>query len=154
MVVTPNIEGNSMIQQEIPGIVMDAWFKSLKSGPNGGNCVEVRVNSETGEIEVRNSKQPEGLVLTFSPRVANSFFEKIEADPNLLADLVVNAAETIIDDEMVLRGLANGGFSMGKKGKEGKLHFTDLELRDFVADVIEPDRGNFAHLKLNELAAA
>ena len=40
------------------------WFKSTKSGPNCDNCVEVRFVGG-GNVEVRNSRTPDGPVLTF-----------------------------------------------------------------------------------------
>ncbi|MEN3307970.1 MAG: hypothetical protein V7603_4172 [Micromonosporaceae bacterium] len=40
------------------------WFKSTKSGGNGGSCVEVRRHN--GKIEVRNTKDREGGTLVFT----------------------------------------------------------------------------------------
>jgi len=42
------------------------WRKSTKSGTNGGNCVEVRRRDEA--IQVRDSKNPAGPVLTFTAK--------------------------------------------------------------------------------------
>ncbi|MEV6373598.1 DUF397 domain-containing protein [Micromonospora musae] len=42
------------------------WRKSTRSGSNGGNCVEVADNLP-GLVAVRDSKDPAGPVLTFSP---------------------------------------------------------------------------------------
>ncbi|HEX6076785.1 MAG TPA: DUF397 domain-containing protein [Micromonosporaceae bacterium] len=39
------------------------WAKSTRSN-SGGNCVEVR-RAEDGSIQVRDSKDPNGSVLTF-----------------------------------------------------------------------------------------
>lgn len=39
-----------------------SWRKSSYSSSNGGNCVEVAINSQT--IAVRNSKNPAGTALT------------------------------------------------------------------------------------------
>jgi hypothetical protein len=40
------------------------WAKSSYSTPNGGNCVQVR---DTGRaIQVRDSKNPDGDILTFA----------------------------------------------------------------------------------------
>ncbi|HUZ23181.1 MAG TPA: DUF397 domain-containing protein [Streptosporangiaceae bacterium] len=40
------------------------WAKSSHSDPNGGNCVEAR---DTGHaVQVRDSKNPDGPVLTFA----------------------------------------------------------------------------------------
>jgi hypothetical protein len=42
------------------------WRKSTRSGGNGGNCVEVADNLPDA-VAVRDSKDPEGPVLTFQP---------------------------------------------------------------------------------------
>jgi Domain of unknown function (DUF397) len=43
------------------------WRKSRRSN-NGGNCVEVATNllQHTGKVHVRDSKDPDGPVLTFT----------------------------------------------------------------------------------------
>ncbi|MFC0506644.1 DUF397 domain-containing protein [Micromonospora costi] len=43
-----------------------AWRKSSRNGGNGGNCVEVATNLP-GVVAVRDSKDPDGLALTFGP---------------------------------------------------------------------------------------
>ncbi|MBM0204731.1 DUF397 domain-containing protein [Micromonospora sp. STR1s_5] len=40
------------------------WRKSIRSGPDGGNCVEVASNLP-GLVAVRDSKDPTGPVLVF-----------------------------------------------------------------------------------------
>ncbi|MCZ7422952.1 DUF397 domain-containing protein [Verrucosispora sp. WMMA2121] len=42
------------------------WRKSTRSGDNNGNCVEVADNLP-GFVAVRDSKNPAGPALTFSP---------------------------------------------------------------------------------------
>ncbi len=42
------------------------WRKSTRSGDNGGNCVEV-ADDLPCVVAVRDSKDPDGPVLTFSP---------------------------------------------------------------------------------------
>lgn len=42
------------------------WRKSSRSGQNGGDCVEVADNLP-GRVLVRDSKDRQGAVLTFSP---------------------------------------------------------------------------------------
>jgi hypothetical protein len=42
------------------------WRKASYSGTNGGGCVEVATDFP-GRIAVRDSKDPDGPVLTFSP---------------------------------------------------------------------------------------
>lgn len=49
-----------------------SWRKSSRSGGNGGACVEVADNlSEV--VGVRDSKDPDGPVLTFDTRAWRSF---------------------------------------------------------------------------------
>ncbi|MCW2889111.1 MAG: hypothetical protein QOE54_4525 [Streptosporangiaceae bacterium] len=47
------------------------WRKSRRSGGNGGSCVEVATLG--GVVAVRDSKNPDGPVLTFEPKVWTSF---------------------------------------------------------------------------------
>ena len=42
------------------------WHKSSYSGTNGGNCVEVARNL-SGLVAVRDSKNPSGPALVFTP---------------------------------------------------------------------------------------
>jgi hypothetical protein len=42
------------------------WRKSTRSGGNGGECVEVAGNLP-GVVAVRDSKDPHGPALTFTP---------------------------------------------------------------------------------------
>jgi Domain of unknown function (DUF397) len=42
------------------------WRKSSWSGGNGGDCVEVARNL-SGAVAVRDSKDPDGPTLTFTP---------------------------------------------------------------------------------------
>ena len=41
------------------------WRKSRRSGPQGGNCVEVARLAD-GQVAVRNSRQPAGPALVFT----------------------------------------------------------------------------------------
>ena len=47
------------------------WFKSVRSGPNCDNCVEVAFVGEA--IAVRDSKNPEGPALIFTPAEWDAF---------------------------------------------------------------------------------
>ncbi|HEX6076861.1 MAG TPA: DUF397 domain-containing protein [Micromonosporaceae bacterium] len=47
-----------------------SWKKSSRSGT--GACVEVRL-TETGDVQVRDSKDPNGSVLTFTPAEWDAF---------------------------------------------------------------------------------
>jgi Domain of unknown function (DUF397) len=42
------------------------WHKSRRSGPTGGNCVEVAFLAG-GQVAVRNSRHPSGPALVFTP---------------------------------------------------------------------------------------
>ncbi|MCQ4045212.1 DUF397 domain-containing protein [Streptantibioticus rubrisoli] len=42
-----------------------AWRKSSYSGDEGGNCIEIA--SHPAAVHVRDSKDPEGPTLTFTP---------------------------------------------------------------------------------------
>jgi hypothetical protein len=48
------------------------WRKSSYSGANGGNCVEVARNLP-GVVAIRDSKDPDGPALVFSPAVWEAF---------------------------------------------------------------------------------
>jgi hypothetical protein len=41
------------------------WMKSSRSGPTGGNCVEV-ARLDDGRVAVRNSRYPAGPALVFT----------------------------------------------------------------------------------------
>ena len=47
---------------ELPGAT---WRKSRRSGPQGGNCVEV-ARLPDGQVAVRNSRHPAGPALVFT----------------------------------------------------------------------------------------
>jgi hypothetical protein len=47
------------------------WFKSARSGPNSDNCVEVAFVGEA--IAVRDSKNPHGPALIFTPAEWDAF---------------------------------------------------------------------------------
>ena len=49
------------------------WRKSTRSGGNGGQCVEVRRHD--GAIQVRDSKNPSGPVLTFTVAEWHAFID-------------------------------------------------------------------------------
>ncbi|WP_433311715.1 DUF397 domain-containing protein [Micromonospora sp. CA-269861] len=50
------------------------WRKSIRSGPDGGNCVEVADNLP-GLVAVRDSKNPAGPVLVFPPDAWRAFVD-------------------------------------------------------------------------------
>ena len=47
------------------------WFKSTRSGPNSDNCVEVAFVGQA--IAVRDSKNPQGPALIFTPAEWDAF---------------------------------------------------------------------------------
>lgn len=54
------------------------WRKSTYSGSNGGNCVEVARNMP-GTVAVRDSKDPGGPALVFTPREWQAFTAAVRA---------------------------------------------------------------------------
>jgi len=54
------------------------WKKSRRSGPQGGNCVEIR-HTENNNIQIRDSKHPNGPVLTFNPAKWDPFLNCVKA---------------------------------------------------------------------------
>lgn len=52
------------------------WIKSSYSGSNGGNCVEVDLGSTTA-VPVRDSKNPDGPVLAFTPTAFTAFLRTL-----------------------------------------------------------------------------
>lgn len=53
------------VASKLGGVV---WKKSTRSGDAGGNCVEVgRLADGSGRIAVRDSKNPDGPALIFTP---------------------------------------------------------------------------------------
>jgi hypothetical protein len=55
------------------------WRKSSYSSGNGGQCVEVARNLP-GVVAVRDSKNPEGPTLAFTPQEWRVFLDGIRAD--------------------------------------------------------------------------
>jgi hypothetical protein len=52
------------------------WRKSSRSSGNGGNCVEVADNLP-GMVAVRDSKNPTGPALTFTPAAWRAFVAEL-----------------------------------------------------------------------------
>lgn len=62
--------------RESPDFDAAAWRKSSWSGDNGGQCVEVAVTSEV--IGVRDSKDPDGPRLVFTPAEWDAFLAGVK----------------------------------------------------------------------------
>lgn len=60
------------------------WRKASYSSSNGGTCVEVASNLP-GIVAVRDSKDPEGPVLTFAPDDWQTFAARVKAGTLALA---------------------------------------------------------------------
>ncbi|UNS97271.1 DUF397 domain-containing protein [Streptomyces tubbatahanensis] len=56
-----------------------AWRKSSYSGNDNDDCVEVADNLD-GTVPVRDSKRPEGPVLTFRPAAWSPFIRQAKRD--------------------------------------------------------------------------
>jgi hypothetical protein len=59
------------------------WRKSTRSSGNGDNCVEVARNLP-GRVAVRDSKNPDGPKLVFSPSDWRAFIAGVKADESAL----------------------------------------------------------------------
>jgi hypothetical protein len=59
------------------------WRKSSYSGGNGGNCIEVGDHADGGSVLVRDTRDRQGPVLTFSPGTWRRFADQVKIDtPN------------------------------------------------------------------------
>ncbi|GGO85029.1 DUF397 domain-containing protein [Wenjunlia tyrosinilytica] len=56
---------------EVAALSGAQWRKSSHSGPDGGDCVEVA--AVQGVVAVRDSKDPDGPALAFSPEAFAAF---------------------------------------------------------------------------------
>jgi len=63
---------NGMSAAELTEATGAQWVKSRRSGPTGGNCVEVAFLGD-GQVAVRNSRHPGGPALVFSPQEWDAF---------------------------------------------------------------------------------
>lgn len=57
----------SIIRNGVPASALAGvtWMKSRRSGPTGGNCVEVAFLTD-GDVALRNSRHPDGPALVFT----------------------------------------------------------------------------------------
>ena len=60
---------NGMPASELNGV---EWRKSRRSGPQGGQCVEV-AHLPNGQVAIRNSRHPAGPALVFSSSEWDAF---------------------------------------------------------------------------------
>jgi hypothetical protein len=56
----------------------DRWRTSSYSGGNGGECVQVAAAPSAGRVLVRDSKDPDGPVLTLAPKEWRRFTRYIK----------------------------------------------------------------------------
>lgn len=66
-----NCESNACVE-------VGVWRKSTRSGPWTDNCVEVTGTPED-QILVRNSNDPDGPVVAFTPDEWNAFIDGVKA---------------------------------------------------------------------------
>jgi hypothetical protein len=64
-----SIVRNGMPASQLHGI---SWVKSKRSGPTGGNCVEIAF-LHSGEVAMRNSRHPDGPALIFTAAEWDAF---------------------------------------------------------------------------------
>jgi hypothetical protein len=57
---------------ELTEVTGARWMKSRRSGPTGGNCVQVAFLAG-GPVAVRNSRYPDGPALVFTPQEWDAF---------------------------------------------------------------------------------
>ena len=63
---------NGMSATELTEVAGVRWVKSRRSGPTGGNCVEVAF-LPGGQVAVRDSRRPAGPALVFPPQEWHAF---------------------------------------------------------------------------------
>jgi Domain of unknown function (DUF397) len=60
-----NTHNGPHIAPKATDLVDAVWVKSTRSGPTGGNCVEVAFLPD-GDVALRNSRHPTGSALIFA----------------------------------------------------------------------------------------
>jgi Domain of unknown function (DUF397) len=63
---------SGMSAAELTEVTGAQWVKSSRSGPTGGNCVEVAFLAD-GTVAVRNSRHPGGPALVFTAQEWDAF---------------------------------------------------------------------------------
>ena len=63
---------SGMPATELTEVTGARWVKSRRSGPTGGNCVEVAFLAG-GQVAVRTSRHPVGPALVFTPQEWDAF---------------------------------------------------------------------------------
>ena len=63
---------SGMPATELTEVAGARWVKSRRSGPTGGNCVEVAFLAG-GQVAVRNSRHQDGPALVFTPQEWDAF---------------------------------------------------------------------------------
>ncbi|SOB84734.1 DUF397 domain-containing protein [Streptomyces sp. 1331.2] len=70
-------EGGNCI--EVASELPITWRKSSHSNPSGGDCIEI-ADGISGIVPVRDSKDPSGPALAFTPEAWKSFIAAIRCD--------------------------------------------------------------------------
>lgn len=66
----------------MPDLTGAVWRKSSRSGGNGGDCVEVADNLPD-VVAVRDSKDPAGPALTFTPAAWSTFTTTVRSSTRI-----------------------------------------------------------------------
>lgn len=64
------------VRNGMPASALDGveWRKSSRSGPQGGQCVEI-AHLPDGQVAIRNSRHPSGPALVFTPTEWKAFLD-------------------------------------------------------------------------------
>ncbi|MBY8885763.1 DUF397 domain-containing protein [Streptomyces sp. PTM05] len=62
-----------------PDLTRAAWVKSSYSNGNGGNCIEWAPAHATSVVPVRDSKDPHGPALLFTPHAWSAFIGAVKS---------------------------------------------------------------------------
>ncbi|MEV1288813.1 DUF397 domain-containing protein [Micromonospora sp. NPDC049679] len=59
--------------------VFHGWIKSSRSNGGNDNCVEVAVATDGSAVGVRDSKDPTGPLLVFTPMAWSAYLDRLRA---------------------------------------------------------------------------
>jgi hypothetical protein len=74
------IMGTQGIPNGVPAMQLTGavWVKSARSGPTG-NCVELAALASSGQVAMRNSRDPSGPALTYDAAEVSAFLSCLKA---------------------------------------------------------------------------